>query len=191
MKANEIVRKYPSVKVSTLFKTPLRGIQKEWVRQFIAASKDSATYVIRGASDFADRLYKEFPNAKIFLSIIQDKTYWVDLTEHWYLVTDASQSFVLALIRYYKNAVNSTLRELYIPKVGTERYSVAKDDKVYYDVMPLSKRDGDTSYFKFILYECNRDDEATANETRSWLYRNKMAGLRYRFDENGDLVSYS
>lgn len=191
MKANEIVKKYPSVKVSTLFKVPLHGIQKEWVRQFIAASKDSAAYVTRGASDFADRLYKEFPKAKIFLSISTDRTYWVDLTEHWYLVTDESQSCVLALIRYYKNAVDNAFRTLYVPKAGTERYSVARDDKVYYDVMPLSKRDGDTSYFKFILYECNREDEATANETRSWLYRNKMVGLRYRFDENGDLVSYS
>ena len=191
MKANEIVRKYPSVKVSTLFKTPLRGIQKEWVRQFIAASKDSATYVVKGISDFADRIYKEFPNAKIFLSINTDRTYWVDLTEHWYLVTDESQSRALALVRYYKNAVDNAFRTLYVPKAGTERYSVAKDDKVYYDVMPLSKRDGDTSYFKFILYEYNREDEATANETRSWLYRNKMVGLRYRFDENGDLVSYS
>lgn len=191
MKVNEIVRKYPSVKVSTLFKAPLRGIQREWVRQFIAVSKDSTTYVVKGVSDFADRIYKEFPNAKIFLSISTDRTYWVDLTEHWYLVTDVSQSCALALIRYYKNAVDNTFRTLYVPKAGTERYSVARGDKVYYDVMSLSKRDGDTSYFKFILYEYNREDEATANETRSWLYRNKMVGLRYRFDENGDLVSYS
>lgn len=195
MKVREIIERYPHENITALGNLAFGGIQMIWYRDFIRFGNGDCIRIPPGVNEFVDTLYRDYLNVgtkvQVFLCAKRDTIYWLDETEHWYLVTDINLKQVYALVRYVRNAVPKEFNVIHIPKHCSERYGVARKEDVYYDVMPLSKRNEDTSYFKFIFYECDNNDSYRCEEVAENFYRYRMFGLRYRQDEDGNLVTYN
>ena len=188
MTITDVMDKCPHVAISSIGDIAFCGVQQTWYNDFKKFSGDDCIAVPKGANSFVDSLYQRFSNVRVpvqvYLCARKGSPYYVYEKEHWYLITDIYAKQIFGLVRYLKTAVSRT--------AWFRQPSYPMPRGVYFGTLSVSDTSKDEyRYFRCLMYETDYKAEYRSVLVDEMWDAYKSMSLKYRINEEGELVAYS